>query len=439
MMNVVYIHTHDSGRYWAPYGYGMNMPNIMQIARAGIVFRNAFCAAPTCSPSRAALLTGMAAHSAGMLGLTHRGFSLNDPGKHMASFFSGQGFETVLCGLQHEAEDVSSLGYSRIYRCDQPDSDRLRWDVDNAELACAYLRELHEHPFFLSYGMMNTHRPYPDHLEGGINPDSVLPPWCVPDNAENRRDMADYCYAVEIVDRCTGMILNTLRETGQLENTVLIVTTDHGIAWPFMKCTLYDTGIGVSLIMRIPGMEYKQHATDCLVSQVDIFPTLCDLLGIEKPDWLQGTSLVPVLQENLSVRSSIFAEVNYHSSYEPMRCIRTDRYKLIVRFDDYLGIIATNIDPSMSKDALCRAGYMSWNHAREELYDLDIDPVERVNLIYSRDYQKIYHELNKKLYEWMLATNDPLCVYRYRIPAPEKARINMKTCYAATEQNYEQW
>ena len=200
--------------------------------------------------------------------------------------------------------------------------------------------------------------------------------------------MADYCYAVEIVDRCTGMILNTLRETGQLENTVLIVTTDHGIAWPFMKCTLYDTGIGVSLIMRIPGMEYKQHATDCLASQVDIFPTLCDLLGIGKPDWLQGTSLVPVLQENLSVRSSIFAEVNYHSSYEPMRCIRTDRYKLIVRFDDYLGIIATNIDPSMSKDALCRAGYMSWNHAREELYDLDIDPVERVNLIYSRDYQK---------------------------------------------------
>ena len=438
-MNVVYIHTHDSGRCWEPYGYRIHMPNVMRIAKEGLLFRNAFCAAPTCSPSRAALLTGMAAHSSGMMGLTHRGFDLFESGRHMASFFSENGFETVLCGLQHEARDPLTLGYSHVFRCDEPEGARLRWDKANAKLACDYLRKRHERPFFLSYGMMNTHRPYPDHNTAGIDPDTLSVPWCTPDNETNRSDMADYCFAAQIADECVGDVLNTLRETDQMENTILIITTDHGIAWPFMKCSLYDTGIGVSLILRIPGMHQSRHVSDCLVSQIDLFPTLCELLHIAPPDWLQGTSLMPVIRNNQAVRSEIFAEVNYHSSYEPQRCIRTDRYKLILRFDDYLGIVATNIDPSPAKDALRQAGYMDWVHAREELYDLSIDPSERINLVQNPAYRHIYHELTAKLYEWMRATNDPLLTYRYRIPAPAHARINIKTGYSSEEKTYEAW
>lgn len=77
-MNILYLHTHDSGRYLQPYGDHVPTPNLMAVAQQGIIFRQCFDAAPTCSPSRAAMLTGMNAHSSGMLGLAHRGFGLND-------------------------------------------------------------------------------------------------------------------------------------------------------------------------------------------------------------------------------------------------------------------------------------------------------------------------------------------------------------------------
>ena len=87
-MNIIYMHTHDSGRYTSPYGYNLPTPNIMKLAEDGVLFRNAYCAAPTCSPSRAALLSGMYAHTSGMLGLAHRGFSCYDLRGHMASYFT---------------------------------------------------------------------------------------------------------------------------------------------------------------------------------------------------------------------------------------------------------------------------------------------------------------------------------------------------------------
>ena len=114
-MNVVYIHTHDSGRYIGPYGYQNMTPNINEFGRDALVFRQCYCAGPTCSPSRAALLTGMWPHCNGMLGLAHRGFSLYDYEQHVTSVFNANGFETVLSGIQHEASEASKLGYQFIY------------------------------------------------------------------------------------------------------------------------------------------------------------------------------------------------------------------------------------------------------------------------------------------------------------------------------------
>ena len=435
-MNIVYMHTHDSGRYWTPYGYPVSMPNTMSLASTGLLFRNAFCAAPTCSPSRAALLTGQAAHSCGMLGLTHRGFFLTDPGQHISSFLKRNGFETVLCGVQHEASSDDLLGYETLLT-DQKCREMVGWDLHNAELAGEYLKAHHDKPFFLSFGLMNTHRPYPHEPDNALNPDYLQPPWTVRDNAENRKDMADYYYAAQIADRCFGIVLDALRQSGLEKDTIILLTTDHGIAWPFMKCTLTDNGIGVGMIMKVPGMHQNFHTTDCLVSQIDVFPTLCDLLHLDKPFWLQGRSLIPVIMENKEIRDEIFAEVNYHSCYEPKRCIRTNRYKLIVRYDDYLGIVAANIDPSPSKDFLRDAGYMEGKKEREELYDLWTDPAERVNLISNPAYTEIYHDLLNRMCEWMAATEDPLLHVRYRIRKPVGARISLRTAYRADEPIYE--
>ena len=100
--NIVYLHSHDTGRYIQPYGYAVETPNMQRFAEEGVLFRNAFCAAPTCSPSRAALLTGMYPHSCGMLGLAGKNLCrLNDYGQHLSHFLKANGYETVLSGIEH--------------------------------------------------------------------------------------------------------------------------------------------------------------------------------------------------------------------------------------------------------------------------------------------------------------------------------------------------
>ena len=114
--NILYLHSHDTGRYVQPYGHAVPTPHLQRLAEEGCLFRQAFCAAPTCSPSRAALLTGQCAHSSGMLGLAHRGFALRDGGQHLAQVLRAAGYHTALAGVQHESarSEVRRLGYGHI-------------------------------------------------------------------------------------------------------------------------------------------------------------------------------------------------------------------------------------------------------------------------------------------------------------------------------------
>ena len=113
-MNIIYIHTHDSGRYLQPYGYPVETPNMMRLAQGSTLFRKACCAGPTCSPSRAALLTGTYPHCNGMLGLAGRGFSLRDYDMHLVRWLSKHGYLTALSGIQHEAPDGNVIGYDEV-------------------------------------------------------------------------------------------------------------------------------------------------------------------------------------------------------------------------------------------------------------------------------------------------------------------------------------
>jgi arylsulfatase A-like enzyme len=113
-LNILYIHTHDTGRCIQPYGYAVPTPNLQAFARQGTVFRQAFSCAPTCSPSRSALLTGKTSHSCGMLGLAHLGFSLPDYRQHLVQYLNRCGYRTVLCGIQHEAAEEVPIGYQTV-------------------------------------------------------------------------------------------------------------------------------------------------------------------------------------------------------------------------------------------------------------------------------------------------------------------------------------
>ena len=443
-MNIVYIHTHDSGRYFEPYGYPVKTPNIMKLAKESVTFRQAFSTAPTCSPSRAGLLTGMSPHSCGMLGLAHRGFSLYDYNFHIVNQLNKNGYETVLSGIQHVASGKEQIGYSRILGNSSFEMskdfnfDTVAYDESNAAAAVDYIRHSKSKntPFFLSFGMFNTHRIFPP-VNKNINPDYIRPPFPVQDTKENREDFARFLSSIITVDACTGLVLSAVKEAGIENKTIIIFTTDHGIAFPEMKCTLYDTGIGVALILKYPGNPMAGRVVDELVSQLDLYPTICDLIGIEKPERLQGVSLLPLLNSKKNtVRDEIFAEVTYHAAYEPMRCIRTKRHKLIKRFNDRLSVVGSSIDDCIAKSLLVNSGYLDKPHDREMLFDLYLDSVERVNMIGDPGYLEIYNDLSKRLANWMESTDDPLLSGR-KVKKPEGAVVNIQDCLSPNENRFE--
>lgn len=424
--NILYLHTHDSGRYLEPYGYQISTPNIMSLAREGTLFRNAYCAAPTCSPSRVGLLSGMSPHSSNMLGLAQRGFQMDSYDTHLSNFLHNQGYHTCLFGVQHEAPEASMLGYDYYFDEDCFHGEFIRRDTAACEHAAKYLLNYKEDkPFFMSVGFINTHRGYPEAPEGFANPDYVMPPFTVSDTPENREDMTNYMYSAKIADDCVGVVLDALKKAGMEEDTIILFTTDHGIAFPFMKCNGYDTGISVALIMKFKGNPAAGRQSDSLISQIDVFPTLCDLIGVQKPDYLQGRSFAGVFEDTeLKIRNEIFAEVTYHAAYEPMRCIRTQRYKLIKYYDFHNGYVPANIDGSPSKEAMLEAGLLRQTRDREQLFDLTLDPMERRNLIQNPDYKQVYEDLVLRLENWMRKTKDPLLQYSYRVPKPAGAFVN---------------
>jgi len=449
--NILYLHTHDTGRYILPYGYAVPTPNLRKMAGAGTLFRQCFNAGPTCSPSRAALLTGQYPHQCGMIGLAHRGFALNDYSRHLAAHVARNGYESVLCGVQHEAPSKrrDELGYTKILQDDsrgwreardehEKGANLMEGDRANARLVCSYLRENHAQPFFLSFGMVSTHRPYPAAMPG-LNPNYLQPPVPVHDNPSTRLDMAEFTTMARCVDDCVGEVLAALRETGLDRETFVFFTTDHGIAFPKMKCHLYDTGIGVALIVQYPDNPTAGRAVDALVSHVDLYPTICEYAGVPLPDWLEGVSLMPLLRgSHDSVRREIFSEVTYHAAYEPMRCVRTERHKYIRYFDDTMSLVVKpNIDDGLSKQFLMRHGLMEQDHDPSEmLFDLYHDPLERENLATHTKYAAVLGQMKERLERWMLATDDPLL--KGPVPRPEGARVNNRRGAQPGDEDWEE-
>ncbi len=204
-----------------------------------------------------------------------------------------------------------------------------------------------------------------------------------------------------------------------------------------MKSTLYDDGTGVSLIMNFPNNPAQGEAVDALVSQLDIFPTICDLLELNQPDWLQGQSLLPLLKNKREqIREEIFTEVTFHAAYEPMRAVRTKRYKYIRFYDDHNQIVAANIDDCNSKDFLLEHDYLELEKEKEMLFDLYFDPMEQVNLVDNNRYQEVYQGLKEKLNNWMEETDDPLL--EGKVEKPAGAKINKLSCLSAEIDDFEE-
>ena len=413
--NIIYVHSHDTGRYVQPYGHHVLTPNMQLLADQGITFRRAFCAAPTCSGSRAALLTGQHCHNNGMMGLAHRGWKLNDYSQTMVHPLKEGGYRTILVGEQHISRDPHVIGYDEVIELSDNYAKRV------APSALEAIRRTSE-PFFMSVGFFETHRDFaaPTSVRDSLY---SLPPENLPDTAETRSDMASFKESVRSLDQGIGALLNGLHATGLADRTLVICTTDHGLAFPKAKATLLDGGIGVMMLMRGPNGFSGGKVIDSMVSHLDIYPTVCELAGVPPPDFLQGRSLMPLVSgESAALHEELFSEVTCHAAYEPQRAVRTNRWKYIRRFDDRKRPVLANCDDSLTKDLLIAMGWGDREVAREQLFDLYLDPFEENNLAGDPGSADILVDMRSRLDRWMVETDDPIRLGP--IPPPPGAGIN---------------
>lgn len=425
--NIIYFHVHDQGRYVSPYGHRPTTPALQRLAEEGALFRNAFCVAPSCSPSRAALLTGRYPHQCGMYGLTNQGWQLTDYDQHLRKTLSDHGYETVLIGTHH-VTDLTSEGVERLgYDIAHPETDghgSLSGEI-HTEAAVRYLEGDHQRPFFMALGYGLTHRSGWDRsfvlshpTYGQLDTHGVRPIPTLPDTPELRQEAALQHRATQYQDDQLQRILHCLDYQDLADNTLVIYTTDHGPGLPLAKLNLNERGTGVSLVMRGPHAFRGGITVDGLASQLDLFPTLCDYLDIPTPGWCEGQSLMPLVTgERDQVHEVLFLEQNYHGALKPLRAIRTPEHLYIRQIGEHdLSVFDYCCDGGTAKTEYHRRGATRRSAPREQLYDLFFDPQEVHNLADDDHVQPVLDELRSRLDQWMTVTDDP--ARNDAIPAP---------------------
>lgn len=400
--NVILLTTHDTGRHVSPYGIStVDTRNCERLAAESVLFENSFCTAPQCSPSRASIVTGRYPHCNGTMGLSHLdfGWGMHESERPVAKLLNEGGYDTWLMGMQHETRDAESLGFDHIdlgfTLLELPEHLGPRLDAWNGEK-----------PFYCQIGCFETHRPFEGH---GTEPDDRLgltvPPYLV-DGPETREEIRGMQGLIRRFDTGLGQLLDLLDARGLKENTLLIVTTDHGLPLPRAKGSLFDPGIETMLFMRYPARFPGGVRKAEMISHVDLLPTVLELTGQPVPENVQGRSLLPLLEGRpYEPRTEIFAEKTFHGCYDPMRCIRTQTHKYI-RFFEKSSIHRVPGD-ALEGGASREMGVMR-RPGMEELYDLTRDPLEQKNLAENPEHRDLCAELRRRLAGWMKETNDPL-------------------------------
>ena len=416
--NIVFLHAHNTGRFIEPYGHAVPTPNLMKMAREGALFRRAFSAAPSCSPSRAAFLTGQFPHCAGMLGLAHRGFALANPERHISHVLAASGYDTAHCGIEHVVPH-SKGAFSDAYNHALTRNDSAR-AADVAPAVCEWLATKPRQPFFLNVGTTETHTPYPQPEPDRFpaeNADHCVPPRPFPDTPELRQMAAGFKRSARQMDDAFGAILTTLAETGQDANTYVFAFTDHGLQWPLHIGSVGEHGNAAYFVALGPAHFDGGKTLDGMVSLMDLFPTVCDLAQIDHPDWLQGKSLLPLVDGQVtSLRDRLFLEQTFHAAYEPMRAVRTDRHILIRRFDERETLVLPNTDDTPAKQDLVDHDWAALPRHQEMLHDHYFDPDQQNNLIGQPELASVEAGLRASLDDWMCTTDDPILEGPIRLP-----------------------
>ena len=414
--NVVLLISHDTGRFYSPYGITtIDTPHFDRLAEQSLTFERCFCTTPLCSPARAALTTGRYPHQNGMMGLPGNrlgGWDLAEKDRHLANVFKEHGYRTVICGFEHECTDISKIGFEEGIHGSGSGHNGGRGSIigSGADISDWFARNPGagvDKPFYMQIGCHETHRVWGQNT----GPYSEKGIWKAPylkDLPEIDGEMALMQSSCHDLDAGLGEIMDAFDRQGITGDTIFVVTTDHGIDMPRAKGTLFDAGVGVGLFIRYDkGSWAKGVHTDALVSHVDVYPTILEACGIPVPEGTAGISLIDILADPAGappVRDAVYVEKTYHDNYDPMRGLRTDRYKYILNFDAQ----------SLYDVRFATAPRYNWfkfsfrKMNREELYDVINDPNESINLADNSEYGELCLGFKKQLAAWMKETSDPL-------------------------------
>jgi len=399
-------------------------PTFDRLAREGVLFTHAFCNNPSCTPARAALLTGQ---------VTHR---LED---------SGNLWSTLPARLATYPARLRRAGYvlGLVGKGWGPGN----WQAGGHELNPAgpdfksfaeFLQQVPpDRPFCFWYGHRNPHRSYVKGSgeQAGLKPGEVLVPPYLPDTPEVRSDITDYYLAVQKFDQDMGDALKLLEASGQADNTLIVIAGDNGWQFPRGLANVYDAGTRVPLAIRWPARVRGGWTADAFVDFTDLAPTFLEAAGVPVPAEMTGRSLVGLLTGKPAAgRDAVFLERERHANVRkgdlsyPCRAIRTRDFLYIGNFrpdlwpagDPELHFAVGpfgDVDASPTKELILNrraepafAKYFQLGFAKRpavELYDLRADPWQVRNVAGQLNMKATEKELRARLDAWMKATADP--------------------------------
>ncbi|MGK7397779.1 MAG: sulfatase-like hydrolase/transferase [Candidatus Cyclobacteriaceae bacterium M3_2C_046] len=411
--NIVWITTEDIspalGAYGDDYAY---TPTLDQLAEEGVLYEKAYATAPICAPARSCLITGMYATSLGT--------------QHLRSEIPIPDSLLILPQYLKQAGYYTTNNSKTDYNFDPSG----RWDENGSE---AHWRNRPKgQPFFSVFNFGTTHEGNTNSdnkeiLEGLTHPhnpeQAQLPPY-FPNTVEMRKVWARAYDLISVLDLQVANLIQELKDEGVYDNTIIFFFSDHGFGLPRYKRWMYNSGVQVPLIIRIP--EKYQNLSDWqpgsktnqIVSFVDFAPTVLNLTGIDVPAYMQGTPFMG--HKDYDPRTMAFgARSRADDVYDMSRAVIDSQYIYIRNFMPFLPYIQKArifSDHKGSFRELQRLrengeleGYAQnfWQPKPvEAFFDLSKDPYELNNLINSAEYQELIAQRRKELQDWMINTHD---------------------------------
>lgn len=418
-------------------------PNFDRIAREGVLFTHSFSVCPSCTPSRTALLTGRYPWQAGEAGVLYGTMPTSIP--IVTHVLEDAGYKTGFTGKGWAPGDWRAAGLTRHPNGKEFNSRKhlapVAPGIDNRDYAANFADFLNDgekdKPFFFWLGSTEPHRVYdPAAIERmGRDLASINVPSYLPDTETTRKDMAAYYSEIEWYDAQLGKAIALLEERGQLEDTLIIVTSDNGMPFPRAKVNLYDGGLRMPLAMRWGRAVQGGRTSSALVSHVDIPATLLAAAKLPNLNGAAGQNLLPLFSGKTDVaRGHVLAGMERHTycrpdgATYPMRSVRTRDYLYIRNFapdrwptgGDFLSSNRTThgdidgapvkdelLDPANAKRFARELALCVGKRPGEELYHLTSDPEQEHDLAQRDTHREKLAQMRGLLETDLQATGDP--------------------------------